>query len=457
MDRINIYYINITAEIVISLVLVFLLITCVLQRRRRESIRALIILVIANLLIMFCQIFEWVLMILSGPQTAGMLPAFYDLKKITYSLDYSLYYWISLAFYVYIIVHTKEMYSYNGIIEKETNLNWIKFLIGWGMLITISFYSLMSAHWFFYLKDNGNEAFNRIAYFAMYSLGTLATLSSVVSLIRDKKVLGAINFWLLMSYIATPTMFVIIDLISGTCGTYVLRAFFSFILYIHIELREEKLIAEKEARIARQEKELTELNTRIMLSQMQPHFLYNTLSTISGLCYIEGAPKAKHVVDKFSEYFRENLDTLGKERYINFEKELQHIKTYLWIEQVRFEEALNVEYDIKVSDFKIPSLSIQPIVENAVKHGIRGKKGGGTVRLETKESENEYQIVVSDDGIGYNVGTVPEDGKSHIGIDNIQKRLMLLCDGICEINSEPGKGTIVTVRIPKTRNEGVTK
>ena len=140
---------------------------------------------------------------------------------------------------------------------------------------------------------------------------------------------------------------------------------------------------------------------------------------------------------------------MGKEKLISFEKELEHLKTYLWLEQIRFGAALNIEYDIEVSDFYVPSLSIQPLVENAVNHGIRMKKGGGTIVIQTKELSGEYQIIISDDGTGYIVGTIPADGRSHTGLENIKNRLQLICNGSCQIYSELGKGTTVIVHIPK--------
>lgn len=360
-----------------------------------------------------------------------------------------LIFFVSVAFYNYIHVHIQELYERSQQVYQKNITTRLKILVVWGIGITVIFAVLLNQSWFYFIDTDGEEMFYAFVYRVMYVLCAFGNLSTMFVLIKHRKIMGGLYFGLLFSYVALPMFFAIWDMRWGTCFTYLLMAFLAFVLYFYVDLGEERELSEKEAQIIRQEKELTELNTQIMLSQMQPHFLYNILSTISGLCYIDGAEQAKHVVDKFAEYFRENLDSMGKEKYISFEKELHHIETYLWLEQIRFEGALEVIYDIQVADFEVPSLSIQPLVENAVKHGIRGKKGGGTVKISTQELEKEYLLLVEDDGAGFTVGAVQDDGKSHVGIENIQKRLQILCGGSCEIESRIGEGTRVMVHIPR--------
>lgn len=458
----DIYIINIASEIVMSIILIFLLITCMIQRKRSTTIRALLLMTATDLALMVCQIGEWLL---------TMVGIKYEIEPqlrvgiiLTNTLDYLLCYYVSLTFYNYIKRHIGDIYARGGMmILKEERYGkqqivtegyvvkekWIRVLAVWGIVITLAYVVLMNQEWFFYIDENRNAVFHIGAYLVMYLLTMSTTVSSVVALIKHRKAIGRINFWLMLFYVVPPHLLVIFDLMKDTCITYLMMSLYIFVLYIYVDVRNDRQLAKNEVQIARQEKQLEELSTQIMLSQMQPHFLYNTLTTISSLCYIEGAAKAKRVVDKFSDYFRENLDAMGKERYISFEKELQHIETYLWLEQIRFEGALSVEYDIQVSDFRLPSLAIQPLVENAVKHGIRKKKGGGTVKISTQETESEYQITIEDDGAGYDVNAVQTDGRSHIGIENVRKRLDILCGGSCDINSVLGAGTIVRVHIPK--------
>ena len=196
------------------------------------------------------------------------------------------------------------------------------------------------------------------------------------------------------------------------------------------------------------ELKLQESQISIMLSQIQPHFLYNTLNSIYHLC--ETNPmRARLLVNSFSEYLRNNLSSLEEPGLIPFETELSHINTYLDIEKVRFEDTLEIEYDIKCVDFSLPVLTVQPIVENAVKHGTSKKRGGGTVRICTDENNENYIIKVSDTGCGFDPTNSRDDGKRHVGIENVRQRLANMCGGTLTIESTVGVGTFATIIIPK--------
>lgn len=203
--------------------------------------------------------------------------------------------------------------------------------------------------------------------------------------------------------------------------------------------------AQKTAELQR---ELSELNTTLMISQIQPHFLYNALNTIKYMTKKD--PKtAEMAIIKFSSYLRANMDSLTQKKPIAFTKELEHVRNYIDIEQLRFGERLKTEYEILTEDFVIPPLTIQPIVENAIKHGVNQKPEGGTVKISTTETETAYIVTVSDDGVGYDVNQVLDDGRSHVGVTNIKKRLDTMLNATVEINSVIGEGTTVTITIPK--------
>ena len=209
-------------------------------------------------------------------------------------------------------------------------------------------------------------------------------------------------------------------------------------------LEAQRSEAEKQA----MELKLQENQISIMLSQIQPHFLYNTLNSIYQLC--ETNPmRARSMVNSFSEYLRNNLSTLEDPGLISFETELSHINTYLDIEKVRFEDTLEIEYDIKCVDFNLPVLTVQPIVENAVKHGTSKKRGGGKVTISTEEDSESYIIKIADTGCGFDPSKPKDDGKRHVGIENVRQRLSNMCYGTLTIESEVGVGTLATIRIPK--------
>ena len=218
--------------------------------------------------------------------------------------------------------------------------------------------------------------------------------------------------------------------------------------HINAAIRARQLEAEQQAL----KLELQENRISIMLSQMRPHFIFNTLNTIYHLCEID-PDKARSTISSFSEYLRNNIDTLGQSEMIFFEKELSFVKTYLDIEKVRFDDELEITLDIAVTDFKLPVLTVQPLVENAVKHGTSKKEGVASLLLSTRETEEHYVITISDTGVGFDPTALQTDGHKHIGIDSARERLENLCGGSLTIESERGVGTTVTVRIPKGGKE----
>lgn len=195
------------------------------------------------------------------------------------------------------------------------------------------------------------------------------------------------------------------------------------------------------------ERELMQSQVSLAISQIQPHFLYNTLSTIAELCRKDSA-MAEEVTNRFALYLRGNLEHMGDSFPVEFSKELKHVQTYLWIEKIRFQDELQVVYDIQTEDFIIPALTVQPLVENAVKHGMMGSENVCTITIRTKCVERGYQVIIEDDGCGFDPEEVKNDGRKHIGIESVRNRLRFMVGGILTVRSVIGKGTTVIIEIP---------
>ena len=195
------------------------------------------------------------------------------------------------------------------------------------------------------------------------------------------------------------------------------------------------------------ERELMQSQMSLAISQIQPHFLYNTLSTIAELCRKDSA-MAEEVTNRFALYLRGNLEHMGDSFPVEFSKELKHVQTYLWIEKIRFQDELQVVYDIQTEDFIIPALTVQPLVENAVKHGMMGSENVCTITIRTKCVERGYQVIIEDDGCGFDPEQVKNDGRKHIGIESVRNRLKFMVGGILTVRSVIGKGTTVIIEIP---------
>ncbi len=272
-------------------------------------------------------------------------------------------------------------------------------------------------------------------------LSLLAAFSLIFITLHYRKLLAAREWISLLLYPVAPIICYIIEVIYPNVWISQAGIILTlFIIYVNNQI-------ELKVKMKEQEAELAEKRIAVMLSQIQPHFLYNSLSAIDRLCYDN--PKAHQALLTFSNYLRGNMDSLSQKKLISFDKELTHTRQYLWLEELRFEEKLQVEYDIQVNEFMLPALTLQPIAENAVRYGITRKPGGVTIKIQTQKKENCFFITVADDGMGFDSELLVQDERSHTGIANVRARLAVMCRGQLSIESTPGKGTTVVIKIPE--------
>ena len=214
----------------------------------------------------------------------------------------------------------------------------------------------------------------------------------------------------------------------------------------------------------RKEKELRELENELQMirlrnftSQMQPHFLYNALGSIQEIV-LEDPAYASELIGDFTIHLRSCIRAMANDAPISFDQKLANIKAYVNIERMRFGDKLKVLYDIQENDFSILPLSVQPLVENAIRHGIyeRGEQGG-TVEIRTAKRDNAVWITVEDNGVGFDVDefrfSLSSGKKDSTGLKNIMFRLDKMMHAYVDIDSQVGKGTIVTIIIPKENAE----
>lgn len=204
--------------------------------------------------------------------------------------------------------------------------------------------------------------------------------------------------------------------------------------------------AKQQHMLEAKETQLTMSRITIMMSQIRSHFVFNILNAISGMCKYD-PEKADEVVVRFARYLRNNIDIMEDDKSIPFATELERLEDYVLLEQVRFGERIRFETEIETDRFMLPPLIVQPVVENAIKHGLLPKEKGGTIRLRTRNAEKTVIITVEDDGVGFDQSTPDKEGS--IGLRNIEFRLRHLAGGSLEIMSEPGRGTTVTITIPR--------
>ena len=197
----------------------------------------------------------------------------------------------------------------------------------------------------------------------------------------------------------------------------------------------------------RQQREIAHQRASIMVLEMRPHFIYNAMMSIYYLC-AQDPKKAQQVTLDFTSYLRKNFTAIASEDTVPFSEELEHTRAYLAVEQVQFEDSLFVEYDTPHKEFRVPPLTLQPIVENAVKHGMDPEYAPLRISIRTRATDSGSEIVVEDNGPGFDPAVV-DDCEPHIALANIRQRLKMMCGGKMTIRPRVGGGTAITVTIPR--------
>jgi two-component sensor histidine kinase len=256
--------------------------------------------------------------------------------------------------------------------------------------------------------------------------------------LREKR----IEYLTYVGYIIVPC---VLECIADRYETVPL---FALSIFLVIQILFLTLYLDQRYALAKKERELAESRMAIMLSQIQPHFLYNALAVIQDMCH-DKAPEAEQATVEFAEFLRGNMDSLRATEPIPFSQELRHTQNYLSLEKKRFGDRITVHYDIRADGFMLPALTLQPIVENAVRYGVMQRESGGTVRISAEETAAAYVVTVTDDGVGFDPGAPKTDGRTHIGIANVSDRLRAMCGGTLVISSTAGKGTVAVISLPK--------
>lgn len=355
---------------------------------------------------------------------------------------FSLTFLLSIEFTKYVV----QLLADNADFPIYTWL-WAEYMINlFGVaLMVVNLYSKS-----FYYFDKQNYYHRADSYITIMIVGLAGTLLNITFMILNYHNFEKRVFYALMSYLVLPVVAGVVQVFYYGIGilnmAIAVSMLFIFLVW-QIDKNRQQLLMQTE--LFEKEKELADMQQDIMLSQIQPHFLYNSLTAIAQLC--EKKPtQAKKATIAFADYLRGNMDALNQKKPVPFEKELSHIESYMNLEQIRFGDQLEVVYDIETVDFEVPVLSVQPIVENAVKHGIKRK---GLVLLQTQEYPDGNEIRVIDDGEGFDPSELDkiqdEPGRSHVGVENVRKRLREMCHGTLTYLSKPGEGTTVIIWIPK--------
>lgn len=309
--------------------------------------------------------------------------------------------------------------------------------------------------WIYYI-DAANVYHRGPWHWVGLAMGMVTLTSCMVLLVRHGRQLQPRMRWGFWFFLLVP--FVATALQIPFYGIYIVL--FAMVLGASVLL--VVIIGDNvDTRIA-QQRQIAEMKSALAMSQMRPHFLFNSLAVIRDLCRHD-PEQARIALDNFSRYLRCNLDSMGKTADIPFNQELRHIQAYLNLERLRFGDRLNVVYQLDYKNFELPPLSVQPLVENAVKHGIFPREEGGTLTISTWLDAEGAHVRVEDDGIGFDprvdvnssldcdpassIDSAGESQRRHVGIENVRNRLELAGSRL-ELESAPNQGTVATITIP---------
>ncbi len=262
---------------------------------------------------------------------------------------------------------------------------------------------------------------------------------NLAGVIRRRHKLTRKHFWAFLIYLLPPLIAIISQAFVTVFPMIVIAVSISALSMFGI------IMAEHAEQYLCQQREISGQHARIAVLQMRPHFIYNTMMSIYYLCE-QDPQKAQQVVLDFTNYLRKNFNAIAGADTISFSEELAHTRAYLAVELSLFEDKLIVEYDTPFTQFRMPPLTLQPIVENAVKHGMDPDVAEPlTISVRTEKTDDGSRITVEDNGKGFDPSC---NSESHTALDNISERLKQQCGGTMKINSAPGK-TTVTIFIPQ--------
>lgn len=421
-------YINVSLETFGGLLsLIFILCLCVAQTKKGLMERPYIHMLICNTVLLFCDAAAWLFKGRPDPFS------FYAVRVANFL--------VFILGYVLLALFTRYLASFleeKGVPHIRMNAGFMYGVMALAIVLVV----LSQFNHMYYSIDAQNIYHRGEGFWLSQVFGMVGLVLNARLLLRFRKYLKTserATFWV---YITLPVTALLVQaLFYGVAVLYLATTVCLLCVYISIQVERTREADQREL-------ELEKSRTALMLSQIQPHFLYNSLDCIGELCVVD-PPRAEQAVTDFSMFLRGNIDALSTPDTIAFEQELAHTRHYLELEQMRFDNRLRIEYHIEATLFRLPPLTLQPIVENAVRYGVTARESGGTVTISTEEQSDAWVIVVRDDGVGFDSGKVPDDGRSHVGIENVRKRLTAQCGGALTVEGIPGKGTTAVFTIPK--------
>ena len=426
---------NVAMEIAIIVMMAAIFCAGVIKKEKSTYHNLLLVLIGVDISAVICDLFVWILREGGESQTT---------INILWAAGFILSYSMIILFHYMILSHISKI----AFVPKL--LYYI--VIPFALVVVGIYLTSFSTGMFFTITDDGDFVDGQLAWVSQLIRVGLLLIDIVLTITYSRKI-GLKRTVMLLIYALVPIGCQFLDESFRLCIIYLCVSVLIILDFIVDNIEQDALLARQKQLMAEQEKRIGEERTKIMISQIQPHFLYNVISSIMAFCKSDPDRACSALAD-FSDYLRTNMRSLTLEEPIPFKKELEHVKTYMRLEEFRFSERLKIEYDIAATDFFIPALTVQPLIENAVKHGVGQKEEGGKIVLTVREDKNGVTLTVSDDGVGFDLSRLDSEEyqkEDHIGIMNVRSRVESMCGGTLELSSAVGVGTTVKIFLPTDR------
>lgn len=427
--------INVSIELTcLAFSLTFLSMLLIVKDSRTEFDKAFVAILAVNVAIYLLDPITWLFDGASGPYVRPLL---YAVNSAVYVLGYACVYLFTLYIVRYLSLRSA------AVLKRYSTALAVYFTVMTALTLTSPVTGLI------FSVDGQNRIQLGPLDVLVYCCTVGFAMANIVLIVKNRARLERRSALILALCSAITSLFTVIELFTmGVMLSYVALDVGLVVLYMSLHLRRDIELVKRE----------NATRTSLMLSQIQPHFLINSLLAIKALTRSDPKEACK-AIDDFSYYLRGNMHALTSEEPVPFEDELEHMRAYLALEKRRFGEKVRVVEDIRSTAVRLPALTLQPLVENAVQHGIAKREDGGTVVVSAREEAESLIIAVQDDGVGFDVETVMRgedragetlwapDG-DHVGLRNVAARIASQCKGTLVVESDPN-GTCVTVTIPK--------
>ena len=422
-----IYYINIISDFygigvcIVGIIIVFVWGSMIGNIRTSTAIAFAmnIVAIVSNLITVF----------LIGLDMPYVLPILVIMKYI----EFSSWYFMAFVFAQYVIDRLSSV-GYN------TRFKWAV----WGYILLVDLLLVVAQFNGMYYYFDANNFYHRGKLYPLsQALSLSVLLISAALMVRHHKKIPAFEVILYlvvfaMSFTAIMLQIFIDDIpFISIALTFAMVLLFVMVLLMQVRSKNKS------------EHELAAMQLLLAESQIQPHFLYNSLNAIKQLCK-ENPMSAAAAIDDFSAYLRGNMDSLSTDHCIPLDTEIKHVQHYFALEKRRFGAKVDLIFELEAEDFELPPLTVQPLVENAVKYGVMQKTEGVTVKVRSYSDDIGCYVEISDNGNGFDTEAYKSDGKKHLGLAMVGERLKTMAHGRLDIKSTIGEGSVITVFVPRS-------